>query len=104
MLTLDCHHPDALSWLKEFTQELISTSNGDMALQILCANGDKLGALAELPDSLKWKYSPAALKKLRSTPCIKKLSATAATFTPPERQWGNNGGNGGYSGARDGSK
>ncbi len=103
-LTLDCHHPDALGWLKGFQKELIETVNGDMALQILCANGDKLGALAELPDSLKWRYSPAALKKLRETPCIKNISATAAGFTPPERQWNNAGGNGGYSGARGGSR
>jgi hypothetical protein len=40
--------------------------------------------MAELPDSLKWRYSPAALKKLRESPAIKTFPPPRAGFTLPK--------------------
>ena len=85
-----------LKWLEELKEELLRSS-GDVAVQLL-VKGKETSVLAELPQSLKWKFDLKTFRRIASAECVENVKATATEFTPPERKlWekkdsnGNNG-------------
>jgi len=95
---LECAHPGTLEWLKSLKAELLQSGNGNTQVQLLCTKESQKGVLSNLPESLRWKINVRVLRKLLSHPCVAGARATATTFTPPEKKWGNYGGNGGGNG------
>lgn len=83
-----------LAWLKELKAELLRSS-GDIAIQLALAT-DNEAAIAQLPESLKWKFDLKSFHNIARSPCVEKVKATAVEFVPPERKpWENkNGANG----------
>jgi DNA polymerase III subunit alpha len=78
---------DALPWLKQLKDELLANS-GETAVNILCQSGGKEGALAQLPESLRWRLRPQAFRDLCKHPAVSSVKATAVEFVPPQKKWG----------------
>lgn len=79
-----------LAWLKDLKEELLKSS-GEVAIQIALTSGDQ-AAVAQLPESLKWKFNLKRYQEIALAPCVEKVRATAVEFVPPERKpWEKNG-------------